>query len=189
MNDTKVRSRIAWQGRTWRFRVLEYSLPDGSVKERGVINHPGSVLIVPMVEEKVLILRQYRIALESTILELPAGTREPEEEWLTCAQRELREETGYRAEEWTALGKVWPGPGITDELMAVFLARDLSPAPLPADDDEQIEVVSYGLNELVKMALGGELQDAKSVVGILRAAAFLGAYPAKMGEGRPSQAA
>jgi ADP-ribose pyrophosphatase len=174
MKDENVRSRIAWQGRSWRFRVLEYLRPDGSTKERGVIDHPGSVVIVPFLGEEVLILKQYRIALESTILELPAGTKEPDEEWLTCARRELREETGYRAESWSFLGKVWPGPGITNELMAVYLARDLKPAPLPQDEDEEIEVISYRLNDLLAMALNGELQDAKSVVGITRAAAFLG---------------
>lgn len=144
-----------------------------------MIDHPGSVVIVPIIDDKVLILRQFRIALESTILELPAGTKEREEEWLTCARRELREETGYGAESWISLGKVWPAPGITNELMAVYLARDLSPAPLAPDDDEEIEVVSYRFNDLVTMALNGELQDAKSVVGILRAAAFLGEVPGK----------
>jgi ADP-ribose pyrophosphatase len=177
VKEEDIRSRTVWEGRSWRFRVLEYPLPDGSVKERGVIDHPGSVVIVPIMDDNVLILKQFRIALESTILELPAGTKEPEEEWLNCAQRELREETGYRAASWTSLGKVWPGPGITNELMAVYLARDLSPAPLPPDDDEEIEVVFHRFNELVTEALNGELQDAKSVVAILRAAAFLGEYP------------
>ena len=147
------------------------------MKERAVIDHPGSVVIVPMDDEKVLILEQFRIALDSTILELPAGTREGEEEWLNCARRELREETGYRAENWVSLGKVWPGPGITNELMAVYLATDLSPAPLAPDADEQIEVVSYGFGELITKALNGELQDAKSVVAILRAAAYLDVIP------------
>jgi ADP-ribose pyrophosphatase len=174
MENESYNSRTAWESRSWRLRVLEFSYPDGTVKERGVIDHPGSVVMVPVVGEDVLILRQYRIALESTILELPAGTKEPEEEWLPCAQRELREETGFRAEEWTPLGKVWPAPGITNELMAVYLARDLSPDPLPADGDEEIEVVTYPLSDLVRMAKNGALQDAKSVVGILRAAAYLG---------------
>jgi ADP-ribose pyrophosphatase len=177
MKDDMARSRTAWQGRSWRFRVLEYLRPDGSVKERGVIDHPGSVVIVPIFGDKVLILKQFRIALELTILELPAGTKEHDEEWLACARRELREETGYRAESWTSLGKVWPGPGITNELMAVYLATDLRPAPLPPDEDEEIEVVSYRFNDLVTMAVNGDLQDAKSVVGILRAAAFLDDAP------------
>jgi len=174
MKSKTFKSRTAWESRSWRLRVLEFTYPDGTSKERGVIDHPGSVVMVPIVGDDVLILRQYRIALESIILELPAGTKEPGEEWLLCAQRELREETGFRAENWTSLGKVWPAPGITNELMAVYLARDLSPDPLPADVDEEIEVVSYPLSDLVTMALNGDLQDAKSIVGILRAAAYLG---------------
>jgi ADP-ribose pyrophosphatase len=133
--------------------------------------------MVPMDGENVRILRQYRIALKSTILELPAGTKEPEEDWLVCARRELREETGYRADQWTSLGKVWPAPGITNEVMAVYLARELSPAPLPPDADEEIEVVTYPFADLAAMALNGDLQDAKSVVAILRAAAYLGIIP------------
>jgi 8-oxo-dGTP pyrophosphatase MutT (NUDIX family) len=101
VKNTKYKSRTAWQCRSWRLRVLEFAYPDGSVKERGVIDHPGSVVMVPMDGENVRILRQYRIALKSTILELPAGTKEPEEDWLVCARRELREETGYRADQWT----------------------------------------------------------------------------------------
>ena len=128
--------------------------------------------------DQILMLRQYRLALDDFILELPAGTRNRDEEWLDCAQRELREETGYRAEQIVPLGKVWPAPGLTNELMAVYLARELSPDPLPADVDEQIEVKPMSLASLLPMALNGDLQDAKSVVGILRAAAHLGLLPA-----------
>ena len=121
-------------------------------------------------------LRQYRLSLNETILELPAGTREPDEEWLACAQRELQEETGYRAENWISLGHVWPAPGLTNEEMAIYLASGLSPAPLPADADEEIEVDEMTLRDLAKMALDGRLMDAKSVVALLRAAAYLDQY-------------
>lgn len=167
------RSRIGWQGPSWRLRVVQMVLPDGGSVERGIIDHPGSVVIVPLLDGQVLMLRQYRLALDETILELPAGTREGGEPWLGCAQRELREETGYQAGQWSDLGHVWPAPGITNELMAVFLAGDLAPAPLPADPDEEIEVQPYPIDELVTMAIDGRLKDAKSIVAILRAAAYL----------------
>lgn len=155
---------------------MELSLSNDTILERGIIDHPGSVVVVPMQGEEVLMLRQYRLSLNETILELPAGTREPDEEWLACAQRELQEETGYRAENWISLGHVWPAPGLTNEKMAIYLASGLSPAPLPADADEEIEVEEMTLRDLAKMALDGRLMDAKSVVALLRAAAYLNQY-------------
>lgn len=172
-------SRIVWQGK-WRLRVDSFRLADGQLYERGVIDHPGAVVLVPLLPgdgahgPQVLMLHQYRPALERTILELPAGTREGDEPWLACAQRELREETGQRAASFTALGEVWAAPGLSNERMALFLAEGLSADPLPMDVDEQIAVEAHPLVELAAMALDGRLDDAKSVVGILRAARHLG---------------
>ena len=179
MSEREYSSRVRWRGKSWQLRVVDQVLADGTMAEKGVIDHPGSVVIVPLDGEQVAMLRQYRLSLDKWILELPAGTREEEEPWLTCAQRELREETGYQAAEWTELGRVWPAPGITNELMVVYLARDLSPAPLEGDADEEIEVRPMPLDEVVDMALDGRLQDAKSVVGLLRVAKHLDRLPAK----------
>ena len=169
-------SRVVWEGK-WRVRVDTYRLPDGRLYERGRIQHPGAVVLVPLVPgdegPAVLMLRQYRPALDKTILELPAGTREAEEPWLVCAQRELREETGRRAATFTPLGEVWAAPGLSDERMALFLAEGLSDDPLPMDVDEEIALETWPLAVLVAMAIDGRLDDAKSVVGILRAAQYL----------------
>lgn len=167
----------AWQGSSWRLLAHAIQLPDGSTIEKGTIDHPGAVVIVPLRETaagpEVVMLRQYRLALDETILELPAGTRGWREEWLACAQRELREETGYRAEHFQALGRCWPAPGLSNEIMAIFLATGLQSDPLPQDSDEIIDTEPILLQDLVKMALDGQLQDAKSVVGILRTTFFL----------------
>lgn len=169
-----VQSRIVWEGK-WRLRVETLRLADGRLLERGAVEHPGAVVIAPLLPgadgaPQVLMLRQFRFALDQTILELPAGTREPDEPWLVCAQRELREETGYRAGHFTALGEIWPAPGLSDERMALFLATDLTPDPLPMDADEAITVEAWPLAALLDRALDGRLQDGKSVVAILRAA-------------------
>ncbi len=173
MNETQ----IVWQGKSWNLRLEPYTLANGVMVEKAFIDHPGAVVLVPLVETdngyEILMLRQYRHALRQTILELPAGTRGWDEDWLLCAQRELQEETGFRAAKLESLGEFWPAPGVSNELMALYLARDLTPDPLPQDIDEEIEVVSLPLPELVAMAQNGRLQDAKSVVGILRAAAVL----------------
>lgn len=172
-----LQSRIVWEGK-WRLRVDSFRLPDGQLYERGRIEHPGAVVLVPIVPgdagPTVLMLRQYRPALERTILELPAGTREPDEPWLLCAQRELREETGRRAATLTPLGEVWAAPGLSNERMALFLAQGLSDDPLPMDVDEEIAVEAWPLAELAAMAIDGRLDDAKSVAAVLRAARHLG---------------
>jgi ADP-ribose pyrophosphatase len=151
----------------------QIQLANGKTVSKAYIDHPGAVVLVPMLGENVLMLRQYRLALNEVILELPAGTRDPHEAWDVCAQRELREETGYQAERLVNLGEMWAAPGVSNERMAVFLADGLLPAPLPQDEDEMIEVVPMPLTELVKMALNGTLDDAKSVIGILWAERFL----------------
>jgi ADP-ribose pyrophosphatase len=194
-----LHSRVVWED-SWRLRVDTVQLPNGRTIERAAVEHPGSVVLVPLLEHSklasalspqpssftlqpssfdphVLMLRQYRFTLQQSILELPAGTRDWEEPWLECAQRELREETGYRAAEFIPLGHVWPAPGITGEEMAIFLALGLTADPLPADEDEEIVLEVLALTELVEMAVDGRLQDAKSAVAILRTAAYLSGNP------------
>lgn len=168
-----LQSRIVWESK-WRLRVESFRLPDGTHYERGLIEHPGAVVVLPVLPREdggynVLMLRQFRPALRRPILEVPAGTRDGDEPWLQCAQRELREETGYRAASFTPLGEIWPAPGITDERMALFIAESLSADPLPMDVDEDIVVETWPLEELAAMALDGRLEDGKSVVVVLRA--------------------
>lgn len=169
--------RTVWDGGSWRLDVETLTFGDGRSRERGIIRHPGAVVLVPMQETavgwQILMLRQYRHALDQTILELPAGTRHWGEDWLPCAQRELREETGHRAASFVDLGQIWPAPGGSDELMTLFLATDLTPDPLPADDDEQIEVVAMPFADVVQMAQSGQIRDAKTVVGVWRTAVYL----------------
>lgn len=169
-------SRVIWDGK-WQVRVHTVALSDGRIVEMARVDHPGAVVLVPVRPGvdglEILILRQYRLALGGELLELPAGTRETDESWEQCAQRELREETGYSAAKLVPLGEVWPTPGLSNERMALFMALDLSLDPLPQDDDEEIQVVTMLLDDLVTMALDGRLEDAKSVVALVRADRYL----------------
>ncbi len=174
----RTSSCLLWQQEdSWRLRLDKLQLPNGRFLQKAAVEHPGAVVLVPLRASangtELLMLRQYRHVLDQTILELPAGTRGWNEDWLACAQRELREETGHRAEKFTPLGQIWPAPGISDEIMHLYLAETLTPDPLPGDEDEAIEVTPMSLADLVEMAWNGRLQDAKSIVGILRASHYL----------------
>lgn len=174
---TIIEKKVAWKSDSWQLYEYKIETPSGQVVTKGVVDHPGSVVLVPVRKTtdgyEVLMLRQYRVALDKTILELPAGTREWGEEALSCAQRELREETGFRAEQFVLLSEMWPAPGLSNEVMALYLAMDLQPAPLPGDVDEVIEVTPMPLDELVGMAKNGRLYDGKSVIGVLQTAVYL----------------
>lgn len=136
---------------------------------RATVRHPGAVVLIPVqADGQILMIAQYRAALAQTIVELPAGTRGWDEPWAACAQRELREETGFRADRFESLGDIWPAPGISDELMRLYVATDLTPAPLAQDDDEQIEVRPMPLDLLLEQCFDGRLRDAKTIVGLLR---------------------
>ena len=165
-------SKRLYDGR-WSLHLDTIELANGTKKETPRIDHPGSVVMVPIIGDQVVMLRQYRHALGQTILELPAGTLERGEVPLPAAQRELREETGYRADQLILLSQLWPAPGSTNELMNTYLATGLSADPLEMDDDEVIETVLMPLTQLVDMALTGQLADAKSVAGILQAHHYL----------------
>lgn len=170
-------SEIVWWGDSWHFWQHELALPDGRLLRKGTIDHPGAVVLIPLRDAgtgpEILMLRQYRLALNQTILELPAGTRGWQEDWLACAQRELREETGFRAGHFHFLREFWPTPGLSNERMRLYLATELQPDPLPGDPDEEIELHSLPLSQLLRMAADGRLQDAKSLIGVWATAAFL----------------
>ena len=152
----------------------EITLPSGKKQQKLYWHHPGSVVLLPLMDDQVMMLKQFRFTLDQVILEVPAGTRDPGEDVEVCAHRELREETGHQAKKLTFLGDYWPAPGMTDEQFALYLAEDMSPAPLPQDEDEQIETVLMSFDDLIAMAIEGEINDAKSVVALIRAARYLG---------------
>ncbi|MDA1039145.1 MAG: NUDIX hydrolase [Planctomycetota bacterium] len=155
---------------TKRFTVVRMVEPctDGSVRQREVAIHPGSVVIVPLVSaNEVCLIDVVRIAVGETLVELPAGTLDRVESLATAAARELTEETGYRAGRITAAGEFWMSPGILRERMHVFVAEDLEPGPQALEPGERITPRVVAWDEAVAMCLDGRIQDAKTVAALL----------------------
>jgi len=157
---------------------------DGGARETAydLVRHPGAVAVVALYDDgTVALLEQFRYAVGGVLREIPAGTVEEGESFETCAERELAEETGSRADRWTALATFYTTPGFCDENMRVFLAEGLSDAGGSPDEDEVLELVRVPLVEAVAAAERGEIEDAKTVAGLLLARARLereGRWPA-----------
>ena len=149
-------------------------LPDGNTSLRETVRHPGAAAVVPVLDSgKVVMVRQYRYSIGQATLEIPAGKLDEGEEILTCAHRELREETGYGARQMVELLSFVSSPGFTDEVIHIFLARGLTPGQAGGDDDEFIETEEVDLYTLIDMILDGRIGDGKTVAGIFAAAEYL----------------
>ncbi len=167
---------LYYAGRKFDFEVNRLRLPNKVEGQWECIRHPGGAMAVPITPDGNLVLvRQYRFAVQGRLLEFPAGTIEVDEDPFTTIQREIEEETGYSAKEWTNLGKFPLAPGYSDEYIFAFLASNLEKletAP-EQDEDEDIEVVLMTPEEFEKAVLDGEGVDAKSIAGYFMAKPFL----------------
>ena len=163
-----LHSEILLKGRAFTIRRDFLKTPDGRETRFDIVEHGGSVIIIPIDEEgNLLFVRQYRHAAGIDMLELPAGTRDGDEPFEVCAAREIREETGMEAGTLTHIGSFYLAPGYSTEYMGVFLATDLKPNPLDADDDEFLSVEKIPVKQAFDMAERGEMPDAKSLAALL----------------------
>lgn len=175
MEEKTISSRRIYDGRVIKLDVLDVELPDGQNSKREIVKHPGAVAIVALDDQRnILMVRQWRMAAGRAMLEIPAGTLDPGEEPLVCADRELQEETGLRAGKLEPLGAFFVAPGYTTEKIHLFLATGLTESRLPMDDDEFIELVRIPLEEAVRRVVAGEIEDGKTITGVLRAARLHG---------------
>jgi ADP-ribose pyrophosphatase len=153
-----------------RFRVERRAVPTrtGGFEPREVIVHPGSVVLLPLLNDShLLLIRNHRFAVGRTLWELPAGTLEAGERPELCAPRELEEETGYRAGLLEHLLDFYPAPGVSDERMVAFVARDLVRTEQHLDPTEQIEVHERSVDEVLRMIREREIEDAKTIATVL----------------------
>ena len=177
LTETQVSSEEIFDGAVLHVFKDQISLPDGRTAERELIRHVGAVCVVPVTEDKdVVLVRQYRYPIAQPVIEIPAGRLDyPGEDRLEAAKRELREETGYTADRWTEIGLYYGAPAFSDEKITIYLAEGLHRGEQDPDEDEFLEVFEMPLSKLAKMVIAGEIVDGKTQVGILKAAQILNA--------------
>jgi ADP-ribose pyrophosphatase len=142
-------------------------LPSGHVSQREYVTHPGAVVIVPLLNNgNVVLERQFRYPLHQVFIELPAGKIDANESTLQTGQRELLEETGYQAQDWVKLGEQHPCIGYSNEVIHIYLARDLKAGVSHLDVDEALEVFELPLSEAIKLIQQGEITDSKTIVAL-----------------------
>jgi ADP-ribose pyrophosphatase len=179
--ERPISSRVVHRGHYLEMRVVEIERADGRRSQRDIVWHPGAVAIVALdPEDRLLLVRQFRLAAGAALLELPAGTLDVDAETGSvedpdvAAARELDEETGYRAGSLERIGEFWTAPGFATELMYLYVASELTPARddgrLGIDADEVLELERLTLDEALDAVDRGEICDAKSIIGVLQAA-------------------
>jgi ADP-ribose pyrophosphatase len=156
-----------YQGPIFNFVTENLTLPNGRNADMAFIRHPGSIAVVPLMEDQTVVMEvQYRHPVAEYLLEIPAGTMELGESPLDCAKRELIEETGFRAQEFIKLGRIHIIPAYSDEEIHVFIAKGLAPAKQNLDPDEIIEVVKFPLAKAIQLIDEGKITDALTILAI-----------------------
>jgi len=166
-------SRV-YDGHILNLRVDQVTFGNGKTTKREIIEHRGAAAIVPVTHDRdVILVRQYRYAITTNLLEIPAGTMEPGETPEQCATRELEEETGYRCKEIEKILEFFPVPGYSTEKIHVYLARGLINSKMHTEEDEKIELEILPFNRALETIRSGEIQDAKSICALYRAAELI----------------
>ncbi len=169
-----VSSEDIYRGRAFNVRRDQVRLPDGRLYHLDIIDHRPAVTMLPVDEQgQIWFIRQYRHAAGKTLLELPAGVMEAEESPEASAQREIREEIGMSAGKLRRIGGFFLAPGYSTEYMHVFLASDLHASPLKQDEDEFLSVEKVSANQVKALIEGGVIQDAKSLLALFLARAYI----------------
>ena len=172
MSEEVASSRRVFDGTVVSLRVDRVRLPSGRVTDREIVEHAGAVGVVALDDGgHVLLVKQFRSSLGMMLLEIPAGTLGEGEDPRVCAFRELREETGYSAEEMEELYAFYSSPGFSNERIWLYLATALTAGRQTAEGDEIIEVVKVPLERALEMVATGEICDGKSILGLLAAQA------------------
>lgn len=168
--EKTIATEAIFSGRVIDVQVETVILPNGEQAKREIVKHPGAVGIIPITADgKLIVVEQYRKALNRSIVEIPAGKIEPGEELTVCALRELEEETGYGTQNLTYLQEVVTSPGFCDEVVHIFVARDIFKLDNPAalDDDEFVDMTAITLEEAQQLMAQGAICDAKTIIAVM----------------------
>ena len=175
LKEEQVSSEQLYDGRIIKLFNDKILLPDGNEACREYVKHPGGICVVPITDAgEVLLVRQYRYPYGEEIIEIPAGKRDSfTEDPLEGGKRELKEELGVTAKNFTFLGEFYPTPGYTDERLFMYAATDLSFGEKSPDEDEFVEAEKYHIDTLVDMIMQGEIKDGKTQAAVLKARLLL----------------
>lgn len=175
LEEKLIEAEAGFLGRLVKVYVETVRLPNGEIGRREIVRHPGAVAVVALTaQQEVLLVKQYRGAARQVMLEIPAGTLEPDEDPVAAAIRELQEETGLKPGKIEPLAGEFTAPGYTTEFIHIYLATELTDSPLEPDTDEFIEMVRVPFDEALHQVESGKLQDGKTIIGLLMTARKLG---------------
>lgn len=165
--EKTISEEYKYEGKVIKLKIQQVQLPNGKYSTREVVEHPGAVAIVPFMDyNSIIMVEQYRKALEAVLIEIPAGKIDKGESPENCGIRELEEETGYKAGQFQYLGKIAAAPGFTNEVIYIYKATGLYKGEINRDEDEFINLKSYTLEELKQMVKNGEIIDSKTVAAL-----------------------
>jgi ADP-ribose pyrophosphatase len=168
-----TKSDRVYNGRVLNLRVDQVEFSDGTLTAREVVEHRGAAAIIPLIGNSVVLVRQFRYAASSELLEIPAGTLEPGEDPEKCALRELEEETGYACSEIEKILECFVAPGYSTEKIHFYLAKGLEASRMKTEEDERIKVEVVPITSAMEKIRNGEIRDAKSVCGLYRTVELL----------------
>lgn len=168
--EKTLSSKEIYSGKIIKVKVDEVAMPDNRTAKREIVMHPGGVGVVAVTDDDCIVMvKQYRKAIDKAIYEIPAGKLDAGEEHRMCGIRELEEETGLKAESFEYLGFMYPSPGFTDEVTHLYLATGLYRGEANPDEDEYLDIEKIPIGMVVESIMNNEINDAKTVVGILKA--------------------
>ncbi|MCQ5336866.1 MAG: NUDIX hydrolase [Candidatus Methanomethylicia archaeon] len=162
-----IKSELVYSGKLIKVRLDEVKLPNGKISKREIVVHRGAVAILALDNNNIILIRQYRHAAGKFMWEIPAGTLEEGEDPLECAKRELLEETGYIANKIEKLIQFYVAVGYCTEIIHLFIARELKKLSQKTEEDEFINVYSIPIDKALEMIKNNEIEDAKTIIGIL----------------------